>query len=73
MILKVQYSKSANRIYITSKPSHSGRDKQHAVNHEMEPSKELLNKLQGKENAYFHAHMKEDTLVLDDQIEDQRW
>jgi hypothetical protein len=73
MIIKVLYSKTANRIYITSKPSHNGRDRQHTVNYEEEPTTEMLNILQGKEVAYFHAHLKEDSLVIDDKIDDQHW
>jgi hypothetical protein len=73
MIVKVLYSKSANRIYFTSKPSHNGRDREHSVDFESEPTHELFMKLQGKDFAFFHAHMKEDTLVLDDKIDDQHW
>lgn len=73
MIVKVQYSKSANKIYITSKPSHNGRDKQYTVNYKEDASVEMLKKLQGKDVGYFHAHMKEDSLVLGDKIADQGW
>ena len=73
MIIKVIYSKKDNKIYIKSKPSHSGRDRQHGIEYEDRPSNEMLNKLQGKNIAYFHAHMKEDSLVIDDIIDDQRW
>jgi hypothetical protein len=73
MIVKITHSKSANKIYITSKPSHRGQDKQHAINFEEEPNIELIKKMQGKETAFFHAHLKEDSLVIDDMIEDQRW
>lgn len=73
MIVKVLYSKTANRIYITSKPSHNGRDKQHAIDYEEEPTAGMLKVMQGKEMAYFHAHLKEDSLVVDDKIDDQQW
>jgi len=73
MIIKVQYSRAANKIYITSKPSHSGRDRQHSVYFEDTPTKELLVKMQGKDTAFFHAHKNQDSLVIDDKIEDQRW
>lgn len=73
MIVKVRYSQSDNKIFITSKPAHSGRDRQHAVSIDFEPSEAILRKLAGKPVAYFHAHLKEDSLVLDDRIDDQQW
>jgi len=73
MIIKVIYSKKDNKIYIKSKPSHSGRDRQYIIDYEDEPSKEMLQKLQGKNTAFFHAHMKENALVIDDIINDQNW
>jgi hypothetical protein len=73
MIIKVIFSKIDNKIYFKSKPSHSGRDKQHHVDFEQEPTKEILEKLAGKNVAYFHAHLSQDLLVLDDRIDDQQW
>ena len=73
MIIKVIYSKTDNRIYFKSKPSHNGRDRQYNIDYEQEPAKIILEKMQGKNIAFFHAHMKEDSLVLDDKIDDQQW
>jgi hypothetical protein len=73
MIIKVLYSKKDKKIYITSKPSHRGQDRQHAVDIEQEPTKDFLLKMQGNEVAFFHAHLKEDLLVIDDRIDDQQW
>jgi hypothetical protein len=73
MIIKVQYNKIENKIYFKSKPSHNGRDRQYIIDHKEAPSGEMLNKLQGKRVGYFHAHMKEDSLVVDDKIDDQMW
>jgi hypothetical protein len=73
MIIKVLYSKTVNKIYFSSKPSHSGRDKQYAISYEEKPTIEMLKKMQGKDKAYFHAHMKDDSLVLGDKIDDQQW
>jgi hypothetical protein len=73
MIIKILFSKIDHKIYFKSKPSHNGRDRQYNIEFEQEPTKELLDKMMGKNIAYFHAHMKEDLLVLDDKIENQQW
>lgn len=71
MIVKAQLENG--KVVIRTKPSHSGRDKQHAILVELDTSRENMVKMQGKMKKYFHAHMNQDTLVLDDEIEDQRW
>jgi hypothetical protein len=72
MIVKVVLLDSGN-LTIRTKPSHRGKDREHAVDIVIKPIASVLVKLNGKKIAYFHAHLKEDTLVLDDIIADQRW
>ena len=58
-------------IEIRSKPRHQRGE--HEVEYDGVADLKLLEKLKGRQKVYFHAHLKEDQLVVDDEVEGQNW
>lgn len=73
MIVKVQANKDIGKVYISTKPSHSKKDKEHAINYTGDLTDEIAFKMRGKTQMYFHAHWKERMLILDNEVEEQQW
>lgn len=74
MIVKVTLLRAQDGKFtmeINSKPRHQRGE--HEVSFSGPAGEHLLKKLAGKSHAYFHAHLHEDNLVLDDEVTGQTW